>query len=405
MKSTHHFIWFPIVLLFSCGPMQEAASDEDTPTVWFKGNTHAHTVICGHADTSPDSVALWYLERDYNFLILSEHNHFIDPATVNLPTDRRSDFILVPGEEVTGRQAIHTTGMNVQQYVEGQPDYPYSNELTADTAGVQAAAVRPENKTDVIRQHADSIIYAGGLPILNHPNFVSGAQVSDILPVKQLHLFELYNGHPQVYNWGNEQHISVEAKWDSLLTAGMLILGVSSDDAHQFQTWSEETSNPGRGWVMVDSRGELTADAITSAMARGDFYATNGAMLAKVAHSPEYYALSIDTSATSAAMRSPYIIGKKETSGQPGYKVEFFGEGGHILSTSTDLNVNFPIDYDGSYVRAKVTYTRKTTAGQYESFYAWTQPRFLDDRAQLLEQNEVWSPPHSHEHGDHTHTH
>ncbi len=385
------------VFLLACNAEPEMLEKE--PTVWFKGNTHAHTVICGHADTSPDSVALWYLERDYNFLILSEHNHFIDPATVNLPANRRTDFILVPGEEVSGRQAIHTTGMNVQHYVEAQPAYPYDPALEAEDA-------EPETKTDVIQQHTDSIKGAGGLPILNHPNFVSGAQVDDILPVKRLHLFELYNGHPAVYNFGNEQHIAVEAKWDSLLTAGMLILGVSSDDAHQFQTWAEDVSNPGRGWVMVDSEGELTADAITQAMARGNFYATNGVMLAEIAHSADHYAIEIDTAATSRAMESPYIIGKKEASGQTGYKLEFFGDSGKLIHTTTALEIDFPIDYTGSYIRGKVTYTRQLADGQFETFYAWTQPRFLDERAAMLDNNEVWSADHTHEHGDdHDHQH
>lgn len=398
MKNSHFLV--ASLFLLACNAGQEIAEKE--PTVWFKGNTHAHTVVCGHADTSPDSVALWYLERDYNFLILSEHNNFINPDSVNLPANRRTDFILIPGEEVTGRQAIHSTGMNVQHYVEGQPDYPYAG----TEAATESTAIRPENKTDVIQQHTDSILDAGGLPILNHPNFVSGAQVSDIRPVKRLHLFELYNGHPQVYNFGNEQHIAVEAKWDSLLTSGMLILGISSDDAHQFQTWGANVSNPGRGWVMVNSRGDLSADAITGAMARGDFYATNGVMLSEIYHSADHYAIDIDTAATNLAMGSPYIIGKKDSLGQVGYKLEFFGDGGTLLHTTSDISVDFPINYDGSYIRGKVSFTRQLSDGQFETFYAWTQPRFLDERAAMLDNNEVWTPAHDHEHGhDHGHQH
>lgn len=373
-----------LLVLMACQPAAEEIQDIP-PTVWYKGNTHAHTVICGHADTPPDSVARWYLARGYHFLILSEHNHFIDPDSVVLPADRRSDFILVPGEEVTGRLAIHTTGMNVQEYVEGQPE-----------------SQPGETKTAMMQQHTDSIIRAGGLPILNHPNFVSGAQAADIFGVKRLHLFELYNGHPLVYNWGNDIHIPVEAKWDSLLTAGMLILGVSSDDAHQFQEWGTEVSNPGRGWVMVDSQGELTADAITAAMARGQFYATNGVMLSTIMHDADHYMLAIDTVQTLQELSSPFVIGKKEASGKTGFEIEFIGENGAILYTTAELTYDFPIDYSGSYVRAKVRYTRQLTDGQYESFFAWTQPRFLDDRAQMLDNNEVWMHDHDH---DHPHTH
>lgn len=381
MKKYFLLLSLPAIL-FSCDPPAEEAA---TPaTIWFKGNTHAHTIVCGHADTSPDSVALWYLERDYNFLILSEHNHFIDPATVNLPADRRSDFILIPGEEVSGRLAIHTTGMNTRGFVEAQPDRP--------------EGAPEETKTEVMQYHTDSILKHGGLPILNHPNFVSGAQASDILPVDRLHMFELYNGHPAVYNWGNDQHAAVEEKWDSLLTAGKLILGISSDDAHQFQTWGEEVSNPGRGWVMVNSNGDLSPDAITQALARGNFYATNGVILSTVSIDPEHYALSIDSAATMEALRSPYVTGKQETTGMEGYTITFISENGRELqSSSAKMNEEYHIGDEKGYVRAKVRYTRKLDEGKYESFFAWTQPLFLDERAELLEQNEIWEA-HSHSH-------
>ena len=84
---------------------------------WFKGNTHSHTTLSGHADTHPDTVALWYFERDYNFLILSEHNQFIDPDHVHLPVGRRNDFILIPCEEVSELEEVHATGMNMQKKV------------------------------------------------------------------------------------------------------------------------------------------------------------------------------------------------------------------------------------------------------------------------------------------------
>lgn len=75
------------ILLSSMGTAQ-------ADTQWYKGNTHAHTVLCGHADSSPEAVAKWYHDHGYQFLVLSEHNIFIDPATVELPEDSREDFIL-----------------------------------------------------------------------------------------------------------------------------------------------------------------------------------------------------------------------------------------------------------------------------------------------------------------------
>ena len=72
-----------------------------------------------------------------------------------------------------------------------------------------------------------------------------------------------------------------ERIWDELLTDGMLIYGVSSDDTHHLKVVDRNKSNPGRGWVMVHAN-ELTPKAISDAMDRGDFYATSGVMLGKI---------------------------------------------------------------------------------------------------------------------------
>lgn len=337
---------------------------------WYKGNTHSHTVICGHADSRPEAVARWYHERGYNFLILSEHNHFIDPDSVQLPADKREDFILIPGEEVTGRKHIHTTSMNTRRFVPAH--------LPEGLTDEQGDTIR-ETARLILQTHVDSVRQAGGAPILNHPNFITGIHAHDILQVKRLHLFELYNGHPHVHNWGNELHASTEEKWDSLLSAGMFIYGVSSDDAHHFQEWSPERSNPGRGWVMVRSD-TLTPGAITHAMEQGDFYATNGVILSEVAIEGGQYRVAIDTSLTYKELESPFVTGKKENEGRQGFLIEFIGPGGQVLEKVEGTQAAYGLEKAGAYLRCKLSYARRNPEGGYERFFAWTQPWFSDGR-------------------------
>ena len=116
------------------------------PPRWFRGNTHAHTELCGHADSSPEAVARWYHDHGYNFLCLSEHNRFIDPATVPLPPGKREDFILIPGQEITGSRVIHTTALN--------------------TSSLVNSSFVHEHKSEIIQNHVDGAIGAGGTPIL-----------------------------------------------------------------------------------------------------------------------------------------------------------------------------------------------------------------------------------------------
>ncbi len=336
---------------------------------WYKGNTHTHTVLCGHADTSPEAVTEWYHSRGYHFLCLSEHNQFIDPATVKMPDRKRDDFILIPGEEITGGRMAHTTALNIDGLVDPRLQQP---------EGV--------SKTRVIQAHVHGAEQRNGRAILNHPNFHYMHTAADIRPVEGLHMFELYNGHPSVNNFGDDDHVSVEELWDQLLSDGMLIYGVSSDDAHHFQKKGPEHSNPGRGWVMVRA-GSLTPDAIAEAMYRGDFYATSGVVLSHAESSRDRIEVRVDEQATEKELSSPYVLGHRVESGEKGYAIQFIGTGGAVLRESAGTEASFPVDGSSSYVRAKVTYTRAGENG-YERFYAWMQPVFTDGRQSVAEERQ-----------------
>src|SRR5688500_3023741 len=348
-------------LLLCLGILAGAARAEgDAPPAaqWYRGNTHAHTVRCGHADSEPEAVARWYLDRRYHFLCLSEHNQFIDPATVKLPVDRRKDFILIPGQEITGTQ-VHMTGLNVEKLV--------------------GHLVRGPNGR-VIQAYTDLTRQVGGAPIINHPNFNWALKVSDIRPVRNCFLFELWNGHPSVNNQGDATRPSTESMWDALLTDGMVIYGVSSDDMHQLKQIGRDRSNPGRGWVMVRAP-ELTPRAITDAIDRGDFYATSGVLLKTVTLTDEAYAVSVDEAATAAEAAKPEVIGELLPAGSaaPGYRVEFVGPEGKVLEAFDGSAGSHRRDRGVAYVRARVTFVHET-AGELRRFRAWTQPVFNDGR-------------------------
>jgi hypothetical protein len=330
-----------------------------TAKTWYRGNTHAHTVICGHADSPADVVAKWYLDHGYNFLILSEHNHYINPDSVQLPENRRSDFILIPGEEVTGPRVVHSTGMNTDHLVS------QDNEL--------------DIKSEIIQNHVDLTLEAGGHTILNHPNYRWALTAEDILPVKYLYMFELYNGHPAVHNFGDEEHISTEKLWDVLLTKGMLIYGVSSDDAHHFATIDTNYSNPGRGWVMVHAAA-LSADAITHAMIQGDFYSSSGVILKECAVSDGQYIVQIDTEQTKQELALEELHGNRTIKKEVGYLIEFIGPQGTTLSSFNATEARFSIDSTQAYIRVKITCRRMHPVRGMEEYYAWGQPVFNDGR-------------------------
>jgi hypothetical protein len=356
---------FAVMFVSARSTTVQAQETKQAPLRWYKGNTHVHTVLCGHADSTPAAVTQWYHDRGYNFLCLSEHNQYIDPATVEMPKNKREDFILIPGQEVTGEYIIHTTALNTKSLVDWRQKFA--------------------QKSQVIQNHVDGTHGAQGVPILNHPNFRYALNAEDILPVKRLHLFELYNGHPSVNNRGDATHPSTERLWDTLLDAGMVIYGVSSDDAHEFKKWAPNASNPGRGWIMVRAN-SLTPDAITKAVHSGDFYASSGVILHEVSATNGRYRVVIDDKATKRELESPVLFGRtlstEEIAGRkPGYYITFTGPGGKILHTARAKSAEYKFDAKTPYVRCKVSLIRKK-GDALEEFAAWTQPAFSDGRVQ-----------------------
>ena len=321
---------------------------------WYKGNTHVHTKLCGHADSTPEVVAQWYHDHGYNFLILSEHNKYIDPSTVKLDGEIRDDFLLVPGEEVTG--PVHSTAMNVSRLV------PWE--------------FKDKNRSKVVQWQVNETKKAGGITILNHPN-APIIRPAELYPVKDLYLFELYNAHPMTKNFGDAHRPSTSSLWNALLDKGMTIYGVASDDSHKFAKWDEKYDNPGRGWVMVRSN-DLSSDAITLAMNRGDFYSSSGVILKKVMVANSRIEVEIDEEETARELTSQFLFGRPVKKGKPGTFIEFIGPGGEVEETVSGKQASCEAKKD--YLRCMITHRVKKADGSLREYYAWTQPVFTDGR-------------------------
>jgi len=330
---------------------------------WFRGNTHTHT-LKSDGDAAPEAVVKLYHDRDYNFLIISEHNKFIDPKQIPMPVDARKDFILIPGEEITGSKTIHTTAMNINKVASWEYDH--------------------EDKSKIIQFQVDEAIKAGGAAILNHPNFKYAVSAEDILAVRRLNMFELFNGHPSVQNSGDNAHPSTEAIWDHLLTEGMKIFAVASDDTHHYKVISPKKANPFRGWVMVKAE-KLDSEIITRAMMQGDFYASTGVFLKACDRGGDDYLIEVDDKKTRNELNSfPETLGREVSRGSEGYRIEFIGPDGNVINSINGKKGHFKIRRSIPYVRAKITFTRKhPQTDRLEEYYAWGQPAFTDARASM----------------------
>jgi len=349
MKQNSMLLIASLMMLLVAGMTNSAsAAKKDHKTSgtmhWYKGNTHTHTTM-SDGDSTPGVVARWYRDNNYDFLFLTDHNVLVDIAQLQHEiadenaASHHKPFVLVPGEEVsvnyqdTGiarKRALHTCGLDIKTTV----PMPVGG-----------------NVVQLLQKSIDGIIAAGGMPSVNHPNFLWSLTADDLFALKHLNHFEIYNGHPQTNNLGGGGVPGTEAIWDILLTRGRLYYGMAVDDAHNFKVFRRELSNPGRGWVMVRAP-ELTPHAIVHALETGNYYPSTGVL--------------IDDIVTSHGKGLAFHIKKKKLNK---FKTEFFGTGGKLLKTDESMQPHYEFQSGDIYVRARIT----SSAGEY----AWTQPVFV----------------------------
>ena len=133
---------------------------------------------------------------------------------------------------------------------------------------------------------------------INHPNFGYGVDVEDLKKLNGERFFELYNGHPAVNNLGDDTHMNLETMWDLINISYYndnkpLLLGIATDDSHNYHTKSSNHSNSGRGWVMVNSS-KIETSSLINAMESGEFYSSSGVSLKKVYKNNSKILIEID---------------------------------------------------------------------------------------------------------------
>jgi hypothetical protein len=378
-----------------CGDQPKAEAMQ-----FFRGNTHTHT-LWSDGDAAPEMATAWYRDRDFDFLVLSEHNTMAigtrwfavkdgdrlsearltqlqeqfgaeavevrDRADggreMRLQTleelrtrfEAPGEFLLISGEEITDRfegANVHVNGINLTEVVKPQ---------------------HGETRTDTVSRNVDAAAAQGaaaGRPVLshlNHPNFTWSLTWEDFATVPGLQFFEVYNGHPSVHNRGNAERPATERMWDFVNTRRLreaslpLMYGVATDDAHHYHEMKLGRSNPGRGYVQV-AASALEANAIVEAMQAGQFYGSSGVDLVRFHADVKAFELEIAPEEGIS------------------YRVQFIGtrgdEIGALLSEQKGTLARYECVGDELFVRAVVISDRlhpnPSEEGEFEQ--AWLQP-------------------------------
>ena len=288
---------------------------------WLKGNLHTHTLE-SDGDSTPAEVVRWYAEHGYDFLAITDHDKI---TRVN----DAMGMVLILGEEVTDRlpkKPLHVNAIGIQEVVKKQ------------------GGATP---VEVLQRDINAVRKAGGLALINHPNFGWAFGADELLQLEDANFLEIASGHPFVNAQGPP---SVESMWDRMLTAGKRIYGVAVDDTHHLKrVWDEDVVLPGKAWVVVRAE-KRDAKSILAALERGDFYASNGVELEE---------LTIAKKSIAVRVREKNFAR---------YRIQFIGSGGRVLQETRGLTATYKIRGNEKYVRAKVI--------DSNGLCAWTQPVF-----------------------------
>lgn len=367
---------------------------------WYKGNLHTHSYWSDGNDFL-EMIALWYRDKDYNFLSFTDHNtlakseRWVDIGKVKageeayrklkerLPDwieEREQDgkkevrlrrftevsdkfgvpgkYLLIQGEEISDKFHTHPIHLNAANIQEQLP--PLGGDSVYD--------VMQNNVNAVIAQRERT-----GVPILvhlNHPNFHYAVTAEDLMRVRGENFFEVYNGHPGVNNSGDAEHASMERIWDIVLTLRLteldlpLMYGLAVDDGHAYHNIPSRASEPGRGWVQVLAT-ELTPEALIASLEGGRFYSSCGVRMRSIGYRTDGIDLEVEPddgaeytiefmgTRRGTSTDSEPVLDKK---GEPVRATRRYAKGiGEVFQTSTGKSAQYRFQGDELYVRARVT--------------------------------------------------
>jgi hypothetical protein len=198
---------------------------------WFRGNTHTHSTL-SDGEWPLEQVIAFYRDQGYAFLAVTDHDTFTD-----LSGHTRPDFLALSSDEVTVRGRDHIVGLGLKGPVESFTDHQMT---------------------------IDGIAEQGGLAVIAHPNWTH-LSVERCLQLHGYAAIEILN---VVCNFLEYNGYALEY-WDQLLTRGVRIWGIASDDAHRIPYQGA------KAWIVVNAE-RLTAEDILRNIRSGNFYASSG---------------------------------------------------------------------------------------------------------------------------------
>jgi hypothetical protein len=219
----------------------------NTSAVWFKGNTHVHSIASDGGKTFEELAAM-YSDVGYDFLYRTDH------WVVSDVSSDEADYPLLwlDGIELDGADSCGS-----QYHVLCLGTFSGITQEMGLCAAMDAARAQD------------------GLLVLAHPH--STGNTSEEALRWKFDGVEVYNEVCQYVNGKGNGNVY----WHAALERSSDVLGLAADDAHvrpEYPTWNG-------GWIVVNAP-ELTRPTIESAVRAGNFYSSCG---------PEFESIELDS--------------------------------------------------------------------------------------------------------------
>lgn len=424
-----------LVMAVVCAMGAAFAGEDASPRCWRKGQLHIHT-LWSDGNALPETAFAMYRARGFSFVCLTDHDLFatlkdywiqvektsgpwpsrlseaelahaekLAPGTIEtrkiyqrrfarLKTfdelkkqfDEPGKFLVVPGVEIA--RTCHMNVFNIAH--DFDPDLQDVTGWNIDRTNVVHSAKRIREEFERRAKPDD-----GSFLMMNHPFWARW----DVDPRVMLERPEL--GLWEVCNSGAKEapvELTIEQAWDFVLAhrlanGGKPVYGTATDDTHCYaEKDCGKEGAVGGGWVVVDCPGELTAERLSRAIVRGEFYASCGVELEDFRFDRKTKTLSVKAKPRDGEkLRIEFVVTKKdfdrtivEQHVRAVQKEDFFRDLpkvsetiGRTVKTVEGAEGAYTMAADDLYVRAIVISDRPTvnkTPHYPRTQRAWVQP-------------------------------
>lgn len=329
----------------------------------YKANLHCHTTV-SDGDKTPEEIKEIYKKEGYSVVAFTDHD-------VLVPHQELRDETFLPlngfeieldqkmeGKDWQNSKTCHICFISVAEDNLSMPFnredlYIWGNALTyLDRVKFKVEPTGIERKycPETVCKMIKSGRKAGFFVTYNHPHW-SMETYNDYVQYDGMHAMEIYN-HDCVVNGFNDYNPQA---FDEMLRAGKNIFCIAADDNHNREEPDSPMWDSCGGYVMIRAE-KLEYKAITDALLKGDFYASNGAFIDSVWYDTETKEIHVKCD---NAKKIVFQKGKRS----PGV---VYAKDGELMSEAS-----YPVLENDGYVRI--------TVYDENGKFAATQVYYVDD--------------------------